>query len=470
MTTHALQLAAADSLPPIALAAAPRWPLVGTILVVAIAFFASSHDLHLSLAEDYTQTAEEMELTASGGNLLRRVAFLGLGAWGAVLLLAARQPLRINLPLAAPLVLLLVWTGLSFLWADDSGMCLRRLIVLACCTLAAAGIGRCLSLREQCWLVLGTLGALAAIGVLAELRLGTFRPWSGDYRFAGTVHPNTQGPGLATVCLAAMGLARGRTRGRFWLFAIAGVAFVLLLLTKSRTTAAAIVLAGGLVLLSQTPLKVQLAAGSALAFAALAGLWLVMVLGYDPLTDFHDTLLLGRAEESDTLSGRAFIWPEVLYFVQLRPWLGYGFESFWTPARIESVSSNLGWGLREAHNSYLEMLLSLGIVGLVLTLLLIAAGLWTSIRGYRLSRDPAYALPLGLLIFGLINAGLESGIVTIELVPFILGCSLLRLAFFADAGPLSLWERARVRAFARPRADSGPHPGPLPVGEGGVST
>jgi O-antigen ligase len=145
---------------------------------------------------------------------------------------------------------------------------------------------------------------------------------------------------------------------------------------------------------------------------------------------------MGRTEDSDTLSGRAFIWPEVLYFAGQRPWLGYGFESFWTPARIEIISGNLGWGLREAHNAYLESLLSIGGLGLGLVLLVGAAGLIATVRGFRATRDPSYALPLGLLIFGLINAGLESGMVTIELVPFLLAAALLRLAFFRDMASL----------------------------------
>jgi O-antigen ligase len=431
MTSQAMSWPAPVDPRPV-LAPVPRWPLVGTILVIATAFFVSVHDIHVSQAVAYTQTAEEMEVAAAGGNPFRRVAFLGVAAWGLVLLVAARQPLRVDPLLAAPLVLWLGWTCASFLWSDDPGMCLRRLSVLGCCAVAAAGIARSHSLREQCWLVLGTIGSLALIGMLAELRLGTFRPWAGDYRFAGTVHPNTQGPALATLCLAALGLIRGSSRGRFWLWAVLGAALVLLLLTKSRTTTAAIILSAGLVLLAQTSFKAQAITGSAAILAAGWLMWLVVAAGYDPLTDFRDAILLGRAEEAGTLSGRAFIWPEVLYFVNQRPWLGYGFESFWTPARIDIISDNLGWGLREAHNAYLESLLSGGIVGLTLVLLAAAAGLLAAVHGYRSSRDASYALPLGLLIFGLINAGLESGMVTIELVPFVLACCLLRMAFFRE--------------------------------------
>lgn len=419
------------------LQSAPRWTLFGTMLVIAAAFFVSTHDINVSRAVSYTQTAEEMEIAAGGGNPIRRVAFLGVGAWGLLLLATARQPLRLDPVLAVPIALLLGCTFLSFLWSDDPGMCLRRLMVLACCATAAAGIARSFTIRELCWFVVGTLGTLVVIGVLAELRLGTFHPWTSDYRFAGSLHPNTQGPGLATICLAALGLARGKqTRHRFWLWAVLAIAFTLLVLTKSRTTTAAILLSAGMVWLAQTPIKLQVLVGSVAAFAGGLLLWLVMAAGYEPLTDFRDALLLGRAEESDTLSGRAFIWPEVLYFAKFRPWLGYGFESFWTPTHIEIVSGDLGWGLREAHNAYLESLLSLGVVGLSLVLLVAAAGLIATVRGYRASRDASYALPLGLLVFGLINAGLESGMVTIELVPFVLACCLLRLALFRDSSPL----------------------------------
>jgi O-antigen ligase len=169
-----------------------------------------------------------------------------------------------------------------------------------------------------------------------------------------------------------------------------------------------------------------------LAWLAAADLWAVWICGFDPLTDFRDAIFLGRAEESDTLSGRAFIWPEVMYFANQRFWLGYGYESFWTPARIDTISTNLGWGVREAHNAYLDVLLSLGFVGLAALVMVVAAGLLASIRGWLATRDPAYTLPIGVLAFGVINGGLESGMVVINLVPFLLACCLFRLALFRD--------------------------------------
>src|SRR5438105_3831938 len=160
--------------PPLALAEpikihSRRWLLLATTFVVGLAFFVAEHDLRVSLAEAYTQNAEEMELAAAGGNAIRRVAFLALAAWGIVLLIAGRQRLIVDWPLVAAIGLLLSWTAASCLWAQDAGMCLRRLLVLGCSTIAALGIARQHSLRELCWLVVGTLGTLAIVGIFAEV-------------------------------------------------------------------------------------------------------------------------------------------------------------------------------------------------------------------------------------------------------------------------------------------------------------
>src|SRR5215510_13458352 len=79
------------------------WHLSSAALVVGLVFFVTEHNLNLSLAEAYTQTMDEMELTAQGGNLLRRLAFFILAGQGLWLLVAAKEQLRINQWLAIPI-------------------------------------------------------------------------------------------------------------------------------------------------------------------------------------------------------------------------------------------------------------------------------------------------------------------------------------------------------------------------------
>ncbi|MEX2175328.1 MAG: O-antigen ligase family protein [Pirellulaceae bacterium] len=439
-----IPLASADLRTSLASGDSSRWAVLGVAFLVGLAFFLTEHSLDISLVDAYTQTADEMELAASGGNSTRRIMFLALAGMGAWLLVQRRgNDLNLNWPLALAIGAYLSVSAASFVWAEDAGMCLRRLSVLACCVLAAAGIARRFSMRELCLLTVAIVGPLVLLGFLAELRHGTFRPWSGGYRFSGSVHPNTQNMYLTTLGLAALGLARaprggkqqksaarGVPRWAYW--GIVAACLLFGLLTKSRTGNAATLTAIGCVFLLQTPWRFKLTAGYAAGWLALGGLWLLLLCGVDPLVDFRDALLLGRAEESDTLSGRAFIWPNVLYYIGQRPWLGYGYEAFWTPAHIDTISHELQWGLREAHNGYLELLLSTGIVGLTAAAISILAGLAAAIRGSVRLDDPAYSLPLGMLVFGLLSSTMESGMVVIMLPPLIVACCLIKMALFAE--------------------------------------
>lgn len=411
-----------------------RWQFVLTAIILGSAVFVTEHDLSISLDDAYTQTADEMEVTAAGGNFVRRLAFPAIGCLGIWLLIAAKaQPLRINALLALPIMAYLTIAAASWLWSIEPGICLRRLIVVACCASAALGIARRFTMREICLLVLATVGPLILIGIAAEIRLGAFRPWAGDYRLSGSVHPNTEGMYLTTLALAALGLARSPdTRRRGWMWAIFAASLLLILLTKSRTGTASTFAAIGCVFLIQTSLQFKLSAGVAWMGASLAGLWLLFVAGYDPLVDFHNALLLGRAEESDTLSGRAFIWPAVWYFIARRPWLGYGYESFWNPRNIDTISDEVGWGLREAHNGYLDILLSTGAIGLTCCLSGVAAGIAAAARRSVKLRDTCYALPLGMLVFGLLSSTMESGMVNVMFPPFLVACCLMRMGFFEE--------------------------------------
>ena len=128
----------------------------------------------------------------------------------------------------------------------------------------------------------------------------------------------------------------------------------------------------------------EVSGGVAAAWIAAAGLCCLWICGFDPATDFRELFLMGRSDESESLSGRAFIWPEVIRYARERFWFGYGYEGFWMPARIEDISDELGWGLREAHNGYLEMWLWCGVIGLVFTMFAAVAAVLACLR---VSRD-----------------------------------------------------------------------------------
>ena len=97
---------------------------------------------------------------------------------------------------------------------------------------------------------------------------------------------------------------------------------------------------------------------------------IVIIIAYGAVTPFLGRLgvvdvssLFGRTE---TLTGRAEIWATLIPLAMNRPLFGHGVGGFWTTAMRNLTSSH-------AHNGYLEAILSLGIIGLVIIILLYLA-------------------------------------------------------------------------------------------------
>jgi O-antigen ligase len=76
----------------------------------------------------------------------------------------------------------------------------------------------------------------------------------------------------------------------------------------------------------------------------------------------HMSESLGRGSE---LSGRTVLWRELLG-LHTNPILGTGFESFWLGKRLQQLKGLFFFIPNEAHNGYLEIYLTLGLIGLFL--------------------------------------------------------------------------------------------------------
>jgi exopolysaccharide production protein ExoQ len=408
-------------------------------LALFIGVFFSEHDLKYSTYEDFAHSEDSLVAGVSGGNIVRRLTFLWMGSVGLVLMVTANKiPWRIRPLLALTFIAPLIWSWLSLFWAIDGSLCLRRLIVRSCSALAAFGIGRSFTMRQIVWLAVIILSACIGIGILAELRYGTFRPWSGDYRFSGTQHPNPEGMYLAACVFAALALAWNEKKHRLLLIGLALAAVTLLVLTKSRSACAALLITAGAVLLLQTTLRFKL-------FAGLSGAWLlgvavliVWLAQIDAIRQLGEAALMGRKEDSDTLSGRNFIWPLMQHFIDKKPWFGYGFESFWTADHVEYVADELQFPVVEAHNGYLEVQLSTGRIGLGLHLLAVFAGIAAAARSLWTRCDPACGFISAVLIYSLLSACFESTMFGVFFVTLIAWAGVANLAFGGAEEPAAI--------------------------------
>jgi O-antigen ligase len=147
---------------------------------------------------------------------------------------------------------------------------------------------------------------------------------------------------------------------------IAAMAIALLILSSSKTALALVILA-------------PLLAGFALVLArtirvSTAAIIVSIVLGYmivSSLTGFTTERLAFILTGDSSFTGRTTIWNFSQTEIAQRPWVGWGYQSFWlagsdAPSLLEAP----GWVkmVQNGHNGYYDTILELGYFGLAFLL------------------------------------------------------------------------------------------------------
>jgi O-antigen ligase len=398
-------------------------------LFLAAVFFLVYQDLSSSKIDNYNRSEDDIITAVTEGSLVRRIALLSLGLFAIVNLVRHRAEgrLRIHGPLGWILLGFAAWAFLSLIWAEDIALTFRRLVVFGILCIAAVAVARRLSLREIILWTFFSTTLFLVIGVSAEVLLGTFRPFASGYRFAGTLHPNGQGINCALLLLSGVAAADVEKYRRTIFRACALLGFVFLILTASRTSFAAALLALAVYLgaVCSRTTKIAMAYALSIAFCVL-----LLVLGNAFLPNLKSAVMLARDDSTfDSFNGRNIIWEECAYYVARRPITGYGFDGFWTQHHVAEISADSKWGVGSAHSAYLECLLGVGLVGLVLYILALLVGVWRAFRLYRLSQNSVFVFCGALLLFCITDGLLESAVVDASLLMFLSFVVLASLAF-----------------------------------------
>jgi exopolysaccharide production protein ExoQ len=370
----------------------------------------------------------------------RQLGLLGLGGVGGALLLVYFRRLALGTSLALLLMLFLAWACLSVHWSTAPDLTLRRIIVLILLMIGATGVAARCSLHELAWI--GFVAGLALLigGVLCELALGTFSPFTSGYRFAGLLNPIGTAEVSSVLILSSMLLARSAAWHRVLLVAVSVSAFLIILMTRSRGPLAALLIAIVVHIVLAWPFA---RAFFAVQLAILSGVLLV-AFG-DSLTEWA---LLGRTEGIMTLTGRLPLWEVMFSFIGERPLLGYGYNSFWTPARFGAVASYTGFHAADAHNSYINMILGIGVPGAVLWFVVLAGAIVKSVRLHKSINDPAYAFACSMLVFHALNGTLLSVFLAEHFPSFLALVVLAHVVFVAP--PLKILRAIGQTAMHRP--------------------
>ena len=404
-------------------------------LFLATVLFFVYHDLSNARSPigNYDGSPDLIVGMVADGSISRRIALISLGIFAIATLIRHRvdDRLRISGSLGWTLVAFAVWVLVSLLWAEDRALTLTRVTVFAILCVAAVAVVRSFSLREIILWAFFTSGAYLAIGVLAEVLFGTFRPFASGYRFAGTLHPNSQGINCAVLLLsgiAAADLEKGK-RALYRVCTFVGFAFLVLTASRTAFAAALLALAVYFGVVSSKRAKMAMAYALSIVFCVL-----LLGLGSAFLPDLKSAVMLGREDSSvGSFNGRTGIWEEISSYVQRRPILGYGYGGFWTPSRISEISEAEKWGIPNSHSAYLDNLLTLGAVGLIAYVFLLFAGIRRAFHLHKLSRNSAYAFCGTLLVFCAINGFLESAAANPSLPMFMTLVILTWLAVVDDS-------------------------------------
>jgi len=181
----------------------------------------------------------------------------------------------------------------------------------------------------------------------------------------------------------------GMGRSLRWL----GIAASLTLLYLSRSVTGMIICAGIMAILALYRL-VGPRSAKAIPFTA-AGL---LIVGFMVVQNFTVAGALQLVGRSPDLTGRTDLWSAALLSISKRPLLGYGFSAFWQGMNGESgsVLDKIGWMAGYAHNGFLDLMLHLGLLGLV-TFAVGYLVLWRRALGLH-SREPG-PVPIWLCMF-----------------------------------------------------------------------
>jgi len=121
----------------------------------------------------------------------------------------------------------------------------------------------------------------------------------------------------------------------------------------------------------------------------------------------------GQLMSDPSFTGRDDIWSFAVDHVAQRPFFGFGFEAFWgMPDLVKAWNYLESWGYRasDAHNGYLNLAVTTGLIGLALSLCWIIVQPFLDFRRARaLGAHPALsALFRQIWIFALCLSGFES--------------------------------------------------------------
>lgn len=378
-------------------------------LFVIVLILVSMHVVSGLLSSSEVDTETSNAIVSTAVHLPSVIAEIALYLWCAMLVLPRWRITLCAVRNAWPILLLPALTIASSLWSVDPLLTLRRSSFFTLSTIMSIYLGERFTIEEfaglfaeaQCWLIFGSVAMffISPAKVLDPSHVGA---WKGL-----TIHKNVFGESMAVTVLLLMLVRFRRHRLMHAAFFVASVVLLYLAHSITPTLACGVVILLIPVLRRVSRLRIQ---ERVVAYSLFGG---TALLSMCLVTNYSDELLPLLGKDS-TLSGRAQLWSLVMDEIWKRPILGYGYEAFWQGFKGNSrgILEATGWLVPMAHNGYLDLWLSIGLVGMAVYFLLFFRAMRMALKHLRYDRRAVAAWPVAYLCFFALHNTAESTLLT----------------------------------------------------------
>ena len=428
----------------------PLWEMGFAVIGLFLCLDAGIRTVRiLSGTEDPIQnTLTQTDFTE--GSTLTQILLFGVYLISIMLLVIhpSRQLVRAFKPKFLWLLLLLAMT--SVLWSGASIISFRRAAAL----LGSSVFGLYLATRYPRTIVLRLLLVVSVIAIVLSFLVGILLPayaidesgaWQGAFG-----QKNQLGQFMALSAVVWLLFVVSFKRHRV-LMGFGALSVILVLLSRSATAIVLLVtLIAILALVRLWRLHYRIALPVLIVVLVVGGYFAVSVAS-------NPADLLNSLGRDSTLTGRTQLWTLVWQMIRARLWFGYGYGGFWLGFQGPSapVWRATGWNPPNAHDGFLDLMLDLGVVGLIIFVPVIVGALRYALALARRGRTLDAAFPLLFLIYLLISNITTSYLVTYNSLSWVL--------FVTLTIQLHLWwhEERRPRARADARVRAAPNHDPL---------
>lgn len=379
-----------------------EWP-------IRVGFLALAFCALLTLAMLGPFMTYESDAVAGTGQLARQLGYISIALLTAYSVRALKVPKRL-LVVPVWVAVAVGWCWLSVTWAFDPRISVRRLVLMTIVLWSSFVLVRQLGYRSTLLLIRGALVLLLAVNYIAVFnypevgvhqfdRLGE-GGLSGDWRGI-MAHKNMAGLVTAlTILYFAFDSGRIPKLVQLPVLIAAGI----FLWFSSSRTSVGVCVAALIVgfLYSWYRFKYRPVA---------IGVLVVLTLIGAVIQNIYSDPFLRVLNDPTAFTGRTVIWAAMWAFYRNFPLFGAGYGSFWNigPASpINQYGSDWLLQVAEGHNGYMDLLVTIGPVGLALVVLATMILPIAKLLNWRRSEGQTGALLMAVLIFMIGHNATES--------------------------------------------------------------